>query len=176
MKLCFGIAYAVGLTHEIYAETSMAKWFFMLFRVVELFDRIKERVSDEATQAVVLVCFQIIAKEYKEPLLTTESLWTHAVERMEMSLDLVKTEEYLDKLRLRILEAVDNVIVPVDGAGDFPVQGRMCHIRFNGPLRFALSTAWANDGVETAPPRPIQGGEVLVASTGRCVPIFVLRE
>jgi hypothetical protein len=174
MKLSSGIAYAVGLTHEIYAETSTAKWFFMLFRVAELFNRIKERVSDEATQAVVLVCFQIIAKEYQEPLLTTESLWTHAVKRMEMRLDLVKTEEELEKLRLRILEAVDNVIVPVDGAGDFPVQGTVCHIRFNGPLRFAVETAWAIDGGGTSPPRMIQG-EVVV-STNRCVPIFVLHE
>jgi hypothetical protein len=57
------IAYAAGLTHKLYEATSNAKWYFMMFRVVELFHRVKENVSDEATQLVILECFQVMLEK-----------------------------------------------------------------------------------------------------------------
>jgi hypothetical protein len=161
MELSSGIAYAVGLTHEIYAHRSTAKWYFMMFRVVELFNRVKEQMLDETTQVVVLVCFQIIAKEYKEPLLGA-SFWTHALFRMEMKLGLVKKDEELELVQLRILEAVNGIIVPVGGAGDLPLEGTMCRIHFNAPHRFAVETAWQIDYAEARDPKTIRR-EVVVS-------------
>jgi hypothetical protein len=162
MELSSGIAYIAGLTHEIYAEQSVAKWYFMMYRVVELFNRVKGSMPDEPTQVVVLACFQIIAKAYDEPAMTNESLWNHAVCRMEMKLELVKTDEKLELVHLRILEAANHVIKPEGGAGPLPVQGSVCKIHFNGAHRFCLSTAWESDATtDERPPKIIRGQAVV---------------
>lgn len=58
-RLSKAIAYAAGLTHELYSKCSMSKWYYMLFRVVELLYRVSPFVRDEADQMVVLTCFQV---------------------------------------------------------------------------------------------------------------------
>ena len=85
---------------------------------------------------------QIIAEAYNEAALTSERLNNYAVLRMEMKLECVKSEEGLEELRARILKLVDGVVMPVGGAGERPLAGRVCRVRFNGPTRFVEETAW----------------------------------
>ncbi len=81
-----------------------------------------------------------------------------------MQLECVKSDKELERVRGRILEAANGVIVPVGGAGDFPVKGQTCRIHFNQPNRF-VEAACEGDEPEARAPKTMQGG--LIVSMGR---------
>ena len=65
-KLDPRIAYATSLTHWQYASLSTAKWYFMLFRIVELLERVKKATEKYPDQLVVLSCFQVRSVSHTE--------------------------------------------------------------------------------------------------------------
>ena len=162
MELSTGIAYVVGLTHERYASSSIAKWQFMMFRVAELLDRVREHMQDTAMQLVAVSCFQIIAETYREPPLTNAEVWQQAVSRMGMNTKAIKKNGNWREISSRIMDAIGGVVEPIGGAGDPPVKGRMCRVHFNGGHRFHTETAWDNDITEEVSPRQL-GGELQVS-------------
>ena len=165
MELSRGIAYAAGLTHEIYASVSIAKWQFMMFRVAELLDRVKDRMLDDALQLVVVSCFQIIAETYQEDPLTTTGVWQQAVSRMGMDIKATKKSGDWREIRSRIMDAIGGVVEPIGGAGDPPVKGHVCLVHFNGAHRFRTDTAQDDECTDFVPPRQI--GDELQVSMSR---------
>jgi hypothetical protein len=159
MNLSRGIAFAAVLAHELYGETSTAMWYFMTFRVVELYNRVKAIFTEESTQTVVLICFQIAARHYDPKAeLTPNTFWYQATERMGMNPCHFKTDVELAKLHARVLEALGNATKPVDGPGSFPMEGCETKIRFNEAQQFFAATAHAPGNIDPTPPRTLCDG------------------
>jgi hypothetical protein len=103
-----------------------------------------------------------MAEKYQEPLLTNDDMWQQAVFRMGMGLGDAKLMRNMYEIRERILDAVNGVIEPIGGAGPPAEKGHLCLVRFNGPHRFCIETAWDTD-FETGVPPKTMGPELQVS-------------